>query len=413
MSAREVWLPAPPILSVVYNNLGVDPTAPLIGAEVEYRVISGGGSSSPPTVTHTDFRGQVTSIQYTDFDGLEITVRTVNPEISVYDSDRGTGFVVGRYSGPCVAVRIDANPEPAHLFTNLRLTIAESDRTFQSRSKRVLAKWSNVEANAYHHDKYYFNAIEKGYINVQTSRLWGPDGAFVAAHEWGHMFHDKDLGGVIRYYSSACPSYHPPENRTTLECALAEGFADYYAVAVRTYATGSWVGALENGYHYETSNPSRDGSMDGSILEGAVASLLYDLTDSGAGSYSESWDNVTVSHQYVANAVRTCSTFYNRGDGQWWYLNHGIDHLIYCMEGRQPYRVQMSNGSVQAFFTTRPLARQPTQATSVQYGGQSLYYSQDFRKLWMVNLYRKYQNVGTNPQFLLEPMPETMGGAGE
>ena len=72
----------------------------------------------------------------------------------------------------------------------------------------------------------------------------------------------------------------------------------------------------------------------------------------------------------------------------------GVDHLIYCLENRSPYRVKV-NGVDLTFFTTRSTSSRPTEARSV---GPAVV-PDDVRRLWLVNLYSKRSGVGSNPTF--------------
>lgn len=75
-------------------------------------------------------------------------------------------------------------------------------------------------------------------------------------------------------------------------------------------------------------------------------------------------------------------------------------HLIWCMERRFPYQVRLRKTSgygdtLQTFFNTRAPDRWANDARG--YSVASL--SDDFRRIWLVNLYSRRVNVGTGPVF--------------
>lgn len=70
-----------------------------------------------------------------------------------------------------------------------------------------------------------------------------------------------------------------------------------------------------------------DGS-DGTVIQGAIASFLYDLVDVNDGSPNDN-DGVSLGGDYVLDAFVDCEVL----NGSDWILHTGIDHIIYCLEG--------------------------------------------------------------------------------
>jgi hypothetical protein len=115
-------------------------------------------------------------------------------------------------------------------------------------------------------------------IQLYQYHIWGNTGAEKTAHEYGHSLHEYSLGGYPR--SSNCGSHGSPVY-TDLECALTEGFAEYFSVVTRPDATSGMAYDMEiDGYRDVNSNPNYPTDPyqpNGSRIEGAVASFLLIL----------------------------------------------------------------------------------------------------------------------------------------
>lgn len=143
------------------------------------------------------------------------------------------------------------------------------------------------------------------------------------AHEYGHAYHNWELGGLA---PNTCPEHHYLSGAHTLECAFNEGFADYLAVALR--GPTAYAGVASNAWPPASPTTSTDSRLDlGLIIEGAVAGFLYDLTDPVG---DETFDLVQVPARALRTVMRECDVIYSN------YLVvaiRAIDHLIYCIEG--------------------------------------------------------------------------------
>lgn len=201
-------------------------------------------------------------------------------------------------------------------------------------------------------------------------QVWGQAGTFVQTHEYGHGYHEKALGGLMRYYNN-CGGYHDMLTvMPNMACAYGEGFANYFAIVARPGETGydyTW----ETNYYYL--NEVRKTSTDGSRSESAIAAFLYDITDANTVAGAEAHDVVSYSGSVIADMMLTCKVY----QGGAWILNAGIDHLVYCMERRVDPAVTGSS----TYFTTRspdPTGQQSSSAVTDP---------AQIRKLWLKNLY--------------------------
>lgn len=154
-------------------------------------------------------------------------------------------------------------------------------------------------------------------------------------------------------------------------------------------------------------------TSDGSIVQGAVSAFFWDIVDQSTG---EPHDYIYRSPQALADAIKSCRVHVGE-----WTSYTGVDHLIFCIENRFPYRVGIRHPTTgrdtTAFlFNTRATNRQPSAANGYAFEPQS----ENFRRMWLVNLYSKRPEIGAFPVFYSvlpapEPLPEPgpCGGEGE
>lgn len=104
--------------------------------------------------------------------------------------------------------------------------------------------------------------------------------------------------------------------------------------------------------------------------------------------------------------------------GSNWYPYDGIDHLIFCLENRSPYKVTVRSAVTESdvtlvLFGSRPQNQWPAEVTP----GAVFPSNNDFRLLWLTNLYSKVNHVGSSPtmrnvEYPSEPIPPGDGGGG-
>jgi hypothetical protein len=303
----------------------------------------------------------------------------------------------GSYSGARQVVSDEIGMQ-SHVFRNMVLSVNATFGMFAQRRGRVRVLTFTTGTSLYDPGA---DRIEVGLLAV-----WGPFGVFTAAHEYGHAFHEKALGGIPQW---VCPSPHYVSGAHRIDCAYVEGFPDFLAVAAR--------GAEAEFYHDIRNNrypPAMQGTPalagDGSVVEGAVAGFLYDLWD-GTGyevdAFGVSWyDPLQLSGTYLGQVMQTCSISYeNVGMGR--VEANGVDHLIYCMEEAADPTLDD-----QGFFGGRAetgYLTSPSSTVSFAHPDRTL-----LRELWIKTLYGRdrtstiYTGGGGGEEEPCEPVPPAL-----
>lgn len=386
--------------TVTYSDAGTGGTLrPLVDAWVAWKVFN--------TVTNTEVaRNGV----YTNGSGvtptidcmgpsserrLQITVHTENrkAEVESYITSNSDRTLVGQYYGPCGgSIPITADNQQAHLFTNL-------NKTYDGHQRIFFSVPTTMKAGLYPFSSYgsrYDWGSDHIRVEPAWDHIWREMGVMVAAHEWGHLWQNGYLyespatNGLMRFYNAACPIPHPPGEYTNFGCAFGEAFADWYAVVVREGDLPGWRRDLEeNRLHLQHCNQKC--TTDGSIVQGAVHAFLWDIVDPA----NENHDRIQKPAADVVASIKGCRVSVDRVN----YRPYtGIDHLIWCMERRFPYQVRIRKtvgDTLMTFFNTRPSNHWANDAS----GPSVANFSDDFRRLWLVNLYSKRNYVGTIPIF--------------
>lgn len=316
----------------------------------------------------------------------ELFVYAYNTRVSVggasdfragQEIDRGTSYPASDCGR---TIYTDAVAVPSHVFVNLNKTALGAERHFgraRPRMPAVLTSNTTVRYSTYCPNGTFSGCNFGGedYLRIQTDsttgygqQVWGQNGVFITAHEYGHAYHEKALNGFIRYYSG-CGTHSLTTLTASMRCALPEGFADYLAVAARPDETGydySW----EINYYYTNWLAGQDGSRS----EAAIAAFLYDLTDADRWG-PEAHDGVAYSGSVIASVISGCQVY----EGGYWIYNNGIDHLVYCFERRVDPAVTGSS----TYFPTR--SPDPTSYAVSSYATDPA----AVRRLWLRNLYNQ------------------------
>ncbi len=240
----------------------------------------------------------------------------------------GTGwFGGGGGSGGefCGTYATSANPASVYpyslhsrVFTHLRANIPVAEAYFQTSRSQL-----KVRVNGGTGTSYYSSGSDE--VVIYSNGVWGDYGKFLGMHEFGHaLWHGGMNGNPV---SGACPAPHYASQLTNFACALSEGWANYVAAASGFDGGYGWedtdrtFGCLTyNSQHQCTSSSS---TRDGSRVEGAVASMLLNLTDASNSTN----DSTSYPGKYVADLLKTCTLYPGIP-----VRVLGVDHLVYCLE---------------------------------------------------------------------------------
>jgi hypothetical protein len=170
-------------------------------------------------------------------------------------------------------------------------------------------------------------------------------GLFATVHEYGHGYHWYAVENWSFEGPDCLPGFaHQWEIKNTLRCAFVEGIADWLAMATigPTIDHSPFGGdyGLENNIDFYPAgfptNPPPPPDNDGILVEGSIASLLYDVIDNG--SEADGPNNETgTSEPHVENLAATPNGIllrlkHCRINGTITALS-GMDQFVYCLEG--------------------------------------------------------------------------------
>jgi len=273
-----------------------------------------------------------------------------------------------------------AQAVPAHVFTSLNKTALRAETLFgrtRPTTPAVITGNTSLVYSTYCPPTGNYQGCTYGgdYLRIQTNnttaygeQVWGQTGVFITSHEYGHAYHEKALGGFLRYFSG-CGTHSLTALATSMRCALPEGFADYFAVVTRPDETG-YDYAWETNYYYTSSLAGTDGSRS----EAAVSAMFYDLVDTNRWG-TETHDVVAYANSVVGDVITGCQVYENG----YWILNNGIDHLVYCFERKVDTAITTST----KYFPTRspdPTSWSVTSTTTSP---------TEVRKIWKKDLYNE------------------------
>jgi hypothetical protein len=286
----------------------------------------------------------------------------------------------------------DATPNVSHVFNQMNIVANNAASFFgyaRPQANVLLVNESAQPYSSYCPTTAYLGCTPgNDFIRINTytgstygQQVYGSNGVWTQAHEYGHAYHEKALGGYVEQFwkSAGCPSNHPISTATKLGCAYPEGFADYFAVATRGDATGYEYG-FEISFYYLGVSPR---PADGSVVEGAVGAFLYDITDSNrygpgtaGGQLDEAHDAVAYPGRLVAEVMRTCEVT----ESGVWKRASGIDHIVHCLEKAVYPAI---TGSTTYFPSRSPDPTAQRATTTVTWDAAQI------RKLWLKNLYNR------------------------
>ena len=291
-----------------------------------------------------------------------------NADVVIYNdiASKVVGVTQGAYDNCGLSYGISTSQDRSHVYGVTRNIVTDAESFFSENRSKIGFSLDPNDGSFYSPSSDAITILHDP--NGGDSHIGGSFGDFVVAHEYGHAFHEKALGGIEN--PGSCPRPHYVTGAYNLQCAFFEGFANYFAETFgfdyfNFESINRSLGCIdynEQGFCLEWQQ-----IPDGSVVEGAVASFLYDVTDPA----NESFDNLELPGSYVADIINTCkvsSSVWDRADG--------IDHLIACFENNIP---NYSN-----YFPTR--SSTPTMYQE-SVGEPSGWDDDEIRRLWLRNLY--------------------------
>lgn len=369
---------------------------PVSNAQYRVQVYNSAGTLLQNPTGQTDASGYITIPCGTGHDRFVVNVWAANAYVTVgTTSDFRTGKLIsqGTYyaSSSCGYTEYPmATPDVSQVFNNMTITATSAHSFFglaRTRLPVLLVADATYTYSAYcpyAHAACPGSGVDYVKINTHTGgtygqQVWGQNGVWTQAHEFGHAYHEKALSGYVDVFWKAanCAQVHPISQPSKLQCAYPEGFADYFAVTTRGDATGYEYGIEINWYWLQHAGHTADGS----VVEGAVASFFYDITDGNrwnvgtpGGQLDEAHDAVRYPGRLVADMVSTCQV----AEGGVWKRASGIDHIVHCLEKA----VHPAITSSSFYFPTRG-----TDPTAQQVATSQVWDAAAVRKLWLKNLY--------------------------
>lgn len=249
--------------------------------------------------------------------------------------DGGSRFLAGTiithdqcYNGIYSEQLIAPDSKHARAYVELNKSVTGAENSFGRSRDSIYTRITPNALNSAYYPPGDTIVLRESHIEDETA-------IFVTAHEYGHAFDHKALNGL---HGGGCPSPHYLDGSHNEGCAYSEGFANYVGAWTRRDLSPTEYGfprEIEADTLYYPGDPSHGtGDPDnGLLIEGAVASYLYDLTDasSGAHSMNESFDNQSLPGSYLADVWATCKVQYS---GQFLLPADDIAELTLCLEDR-------------------------------------------------------------------------------
>lgn len=170
-------------------------------------------------------------------------------------------------------------------------------------------------------------------------------GLFVTVHEYGHSYHWYAVEPWSFEGPDCLPGFpHQWEIKNSLRCAFVEGIANWLAMTtigstIDHSPFGGDYGLEVNVQFYPAgfpTNPPPPPDNDGVLVEGSVASLLYDVIDNGSeadgpnnetGTTEPNVENLAAVPNAILQRLKYC-----RINGTITALS-GMDQFVYCLEG--------------------------------------------------------------------------------
>lgn len=259
-------------------------------------------------------QGYATAPTYTDADGYFSSPCAPNQNFTIRGQAdlRGGGVnmwdyvatTFREYYGECdadLAPYVADRSDLAYSFEEMRQIVSASRSRFPARGDVLLRVRPIGYAGGRYlkeGDWYETSTLYADLIEIDASVVYGAEGSFVKAHEYGHAVLHRALGG---YAATTCNS----RSFTSLEnfhCTWVEGFATFHGVVTREVESGRYGTMVRN--RGDDANTVPAGVAGRQELQ--IASFLYDLVDP---ALDEPHDAVQVPYQYLTSIIMSCRSF--------------------------------------------------------------------------------------------------------
>ena len=242
--------------------------------------------------------------------------------------DEYTAVSRSEWDGPTVrgacptgVKRVEMAPnQEAYVYGNVRKSAQRAASLFGRSSDRVRV---DFDSHSLAIGSWYDAPLH--IVSIKSDDIWDDEGASTQAHEYGHSYHHRALGGIGHIYLSSADPSHYFESNSNGAKALLEGFAAFFETLVMpnkgendtfVRSPGLWTGGLPVGPRAES----------------RVAAFLWDVVDDDAEKGSrfeylpfgdpqytgtntrsipqEPYDPVQISHYDLGRVLRDCRTGY-------------------------------------------------------------------------------------------------------
>lgn len=322
---------------------------PIAGVRVEVREKDEYGGGVEQYTRVTDDNGAIRfGCDPYGYESYQATLRAVGGGFTILDNVGSSivadGSTVEAACGYTAEAR--ASADQYFVWQEMKRVKGRSEAFYDGLSRPDVVVNLDSELEGAFYNSFY-DEITLGQNIYETSNLSDFD-VFIMAHEYGHAYHEKAIGGYAT--DGNCPEDHYLNGAYDLDCAFTEGYANFHGV-IATADSNFYRFIIENTpgvYNYPASaeNDNDDLSTDGSVIEATVAAFLYDLTD----PKNENHDHQDLPGRYVADILGSC---YGQANGGGFYEANGADHLVACFQHEEPPYDVSYDGGDNDFFQTR------------------------------------------------------------
>lgn len=239
--------------------------------------------------------------------------------------------------------RVEMAPnQEAFVYGNMRKSAQRAASLFRRSSERVRV---DFDSHSLAIGSWYDAPLH--IVSIKWDDIWENEGASTQAHEYGHSYHHRALGGIGHIYISSADPSHTFESNSNGAKALLEGFATFFETLV--------MPAKGDTDPYVRSPELYGGLPVGPRAESRVAAYLWDVVDDAAekgshfeylpfgdlnytGTYTgwipqEPYDPVQISHYDLGRVLRDCRVV----EGLLTVRPESINGIRDCLGNEFPY----------------------------------------------------------------------------